>query len=290
MQRDDPYSLRPFVEKGIIYYELKMYGEAVQNFKDALRLDSDNVHALYNLGLAYEMNNQRDKALESYSLARQKNGSFTKAFERFSALEGNLADEYLISARRAYEKEEWQRCLEIVEKSMALTLPGTQKYKELKKMKTLATTRVSVGKNRQKSIRNAFSAERKKYDEVVVRGQLRYRDIDLIWTGVVFKKFEEKGETILQVMYATDSTTLVNTTDRNCFAQMYQIHCGKILPKDRRIDEDSFVEVYGRVIGTESMIEGYRYGCTEQIPVVRAFRLTLTNQTTSGPLVIEPLN
>jgi outer membrane protein assembly factor BamD (BamD/ComL family) len=52
-----------YVDRGIVAYDNKQYGEALQGFQEALRLSPDNINALYYTGLTY-------MALQQYSAAQ----------------------------------------------------------------------------------------------------------------------------------------------------------------------------------------------------------------------------
>lgn len=290
MEQADSRDPRPFIEKGIIYYELKMYGDASYYFKVANRLAPDNQHARYNEGLALEMSGDRDGAVKLYEAVVAANPAFELAARRLNGLQSGLTADWYARAQRSYERQDWRGALESIERALIMTKPESPLYLEMKKLETLARSRVTDLDSRKRDVRQAFLAEPRTYDEVYNRGQLKYRDIQLIWTGVIFRVKREGNETVLQVMYTTDANSRIDAQDPDCLGKMFQIRCGKILDRDPRINEESFVEVYGTITGVENMLDGYRYGCNRDIPRIKANKLTISSPTYSGTLVIEPLN
>ncbi len=59
-----------YVDQGILAYDAKLYGEALQAFQEALRIDPNNVNALYYLGLTRMASDQLPAAQEALERAR----------------------------------------------------------------------------------------------------------------------------------------------------------------------------------------------------------------------------
>ncbi len=47
-----------------------MYKEAIEAFKQSIRIDPDSVQAHYNLGIAYVLFYERDSAVEQYNILK----------------------------------------------------------------------------------------------------------------------------------------------------------------------------------------------------------------------------
>ncbi len=54
------------LEKGKFYFSSKKYRAAIDEFKEALRLETDNPEILYSLAVAYETNSDYILARETY--------------------------------------------------------------------------------------------------------------------------------------------------------------------------------------------------------------------------------
>jgi len=48
-----------------------MYKEAIESFKQAIRINPDDAFAHFNLGLAYFLLNDRDSAMEQYKILKK---------------------------------------------------------------------------------------------------------------------------------------------------------------------------------------------------------------------------
>jgi len=55
---------------GANYVELGMYGEAIEEYKQAIRIDPDDAKAHYRLGITYFLNNDSGSALEQYEILK----------------------------------------------------------------------------------------------------------------------------------------------------------------------------------------------------------------------------
>jgi len=65
----DSYNAESYFMIGVIYYEQEQYEKAVDNFKEAISINSDYPDAHNNLGLAYVKLKQYDKALKEFRKA-----------------------------------------------------------------------------------------------------------------------------------------------------------------------------------------------------------------------------
>ena len=55
---------------GNAYHKSGRYEEAIESYKQAIRIDPDYVYAHFNLGLAYHYSNNRNSALEQYEILK----------------------------------------------------------------------------------------------------------------------------------------------------------------------------------------------------------------------------
>lgn len=292
MERADPKSSRPAMEKGILYYELKMFPGSADQFQAAVQLDPENVHALYDEGLAREMNGESEAAVELYRAAAAKNPAFTKAGERLQALQGALSSEFYEAARRAYEKQDWTGAVAKLETALRYATPGSPEEADMRNLNALATSASGAVRQRKTDIRSSFLAKDYSYNDVYDRGMIRQAGANLIWTGLVSKVVLRGRETVIVATYTTDRKATEDSVRASgaAGAQYFQIHCGRVLAEDPRLAEDAFIEVYGKLTGSEPMIDGYKYGVSSAIPVLEARKLTLTKENASGSLVIETVN
>lgn len=97
---------------GAMYYQEKLYAEAVRAFEAALRLAPGNFEVLYNLGLAYYRNGDKERSAEVLQRAVHLNGKSADAFYHLAVVLDDLgrhdaAIEFLVRAREvAPEKPE----------------------------------------------------------------------------------------------------------------------------------------------------------------------------------------
>lgn len=292
MERDNPEGwIVPF-ERGVICYELETYQEAVTHFGLAHARAPENVQVAYCLGLACEKIGDLERAVALYDEAAKKNPAFTRAAARRGALSGSLVRGLHDEARRAFDRRDWKTAAEKATAALSHVAPGGEEEDPLRNLLTLASVRLGDEAQKRRNVRDAFLAKNHSYDDVWENGRVRYADDNVIWTGVVYRIHERAGETVLVVAFTRErgvsSDELIGTGV--CKAKFFQVHCGRLLARDPRLDEDSFVEVSGRIRGGESMIDGYRAGCTAPIPGLLAFKITATNARATGTLVMEPLN
>lgn len=291
MERDDPASFVPAFEQGVIFHELKMYAEAIERFTAARDRAPGNVHAIYNLGLAHEKHGQVARAIELYREAASRNPAFTLAAERATRLSVTYARDRFDDARRAYERGDWKNAGSAIDEALALATPGTAEASEMRNLQSLVKMRLGDLDQKSANLREAFLARNRSYDEVAESGRVRYAGEAVTWTGVVYRIHERAGRTVLVVAYTTDrgvsSDALIGTG--TCKAKFFQVHLGRKMDRDARLDEESFVEVQGRIRGPEELIDGYRLGCTAPIPGITAFKITATHPRASGTLVLGPL-
>ncbi|MCS6873310.1 MAG: tetratricopeptide repeat protein [Pyrinomonadaceae bacterium] len=66
--------------KGVVYYRLDKYQEALATLNDAVRLDPNNAEAYYYLGETYDRLNREQEALDSYRQATRLNPNFFEAW------------------------------------------------------------------------------------------------------------------------------------------------------------------------------------------------------------------
>jgi len=292
MERDNPADFRAPFEQGVITYELKMYDEAVKRFEIARERAPKNVQVLHCLALACEKAGDPERAAGLYAEAARLNPAFAQASARLADLTGSLARDLHETARRAFEKGDWRLAAEKIDAALKYAKPGSEEESAMRNLQALARVRSGDDAQRQRNIRDAFLAKHHSYDDAYDSGRVRYVGDNVIWTGVVYRIHERGGETVLVVAWTRDrgvsSDALVGTG--TCKAKFFQVHCGRVLAKDPRLAEDSFVEVSGKIRGAESMIDGYKAGCTAPIPGLTAYRLVATKEYASGTLVIEPLN
>jgi tetratricopeptide (TPR) repeat protein len=66
----DRGTAKSLFDLGVAYSELGMYGDAIESFKQAIRIKPDDAKAHYNLGLVYLILNDRGSALEQYKILK----------------------------------------------------------------------------------------------------------------------------------------------------------------------------------------------------------------------------
>jgi tetratricopeptide (TPR) repeat protein len=76
----DPKDGAAYVDRGNAYLEKKLPDRAIQDYEEALRLNSKNSIAYNNRGVAYYRKKQYDRAIEDYTRAVQLNPNYAQAF------------------------------------------------------------------------------------------------------------------------------------------------------------------------------------------------------------------
>jgi len=59
-----------FFNYGVAYADLGMHKEAIEAYKEAIRINPDDARAHYNLGVLYILLNDRSSALEEYNILK----------------------------------------------------------------------------------------------------------------------------------------------------------------------------------------------------------------------------
>ena len=99
-QTKEPDNWELFYEFGRLYFELGDYASAVANYEELIEHHQSAV-IYYNLGEAYECNNQLDKAIGSYLKALTVNEKFPFAYKKLGML--FMARNDMESAREYFE-------------------------------------------------------------------------------------------------------------------------------------------------------------------------------------------
>lgn len=98
---NSPLSVSPYL-KGLKYFSLKRYKEAIEEFNKALKTDSSNPEIYANLGLAYYKIDRYRESIESYKKALLLNPDSRYIYKRLGAL--NLIIGEYDSAIEAFQK------------------------------------------------------------------------------------------------------------------------------------------------------------------------------------------
>jgi len=77
-------------QTGVAYYELGRYSEAVESFKQAIRINPDYAEAHYNLGVAYYKLGRYSEAVEAYKQAIRINPDYAEAHYNLGVAYGVL--------------------------------------------------------------------------------------------------------------------------------------------------------------------------------------------------------
>lgn len=88
----DPVSAPLYWETGNIYYENKMYQEAIAEYRKAINKNPYHIHTLNNIGSSYYALGKHEKALKFYDFATQLNPGFIESWMNMASLKFNRGD------------------------------------------------------------------------------------------------------------------------------------------------------------------------------------------------------
>ena len=86
LEREQDLSIEELYDRGISYYDKGMIDKAIEEFKEVLELDPDDIETHYHLGNAYADKEIFDKAISIYKKVIEKNPEFIDAYLSLSTL------------------------------------------------------------------------------------------------------------------------------------------------------------------------------------------------------------
>ncbi len=86
LEREQDLSIEELYDRGISYYDKGMIDKAIEEFKEVLELDPDDIETHYNLGNAYADKEIFDEAISIYKKVIEKNPEFIDAYLSLSTL------------------------------------------------------------------------------------------------------------------------------------------------------------------------------------------------------------
>jgi tetratricopeptide (TPR) repeat protein len=102
-ETEQEISIEELAERGISYYDRGMINKAIEEFKEVLELDSEDIETHYHLGNAYADKGMFDEAISTYKKAIEKNPVFINAYLSLSMLylDMDLIDEAISLCKQA---------------------------------------------------------------------------------------------------------------------------------------------------------------------------------------------
>ena len=86
LEREQDLSIEELYDRGISYYDKGMIDKAIEEFKEVLELDPDDIETHYHLGNAYADKEMFDEAISIYKKVIEKNPEFIDAYLSISTL------------------------------------------------------------------------------------------------------------------------------------------------------------------------------------------------------------
>ena len=86
LEREQDLSIEELYDRGISYYDKGMIDKAIEEFKEVLELDPDDIETHYHLGNAYADKEMFDEAISIYKKVIEKNPEFIDAYLSLSTL------------------------------------------------------------------------------------------------------------------------------------------------------------------------------------------------------------
>ena len=86
LEREQELSIEELYDRGISYYDKGMIDKAIEEFKEVLELDPDDIETHYHLGNAYADKEIFDEAISIYKKVIEKNPEFIDAYLSLSTL------------------------------------------------------------------------------------------------------------------------------------------------------------------------------------------------------------
>ncbi len=86
LEREQDLSIEELYDRGISYYDKGMIDKAIEEFKEVLELDPDDIETHYHLGNAYADKEIFDEAISIYKKVIEKNPEFIDAYLSLSTL------------------------------------------------------------------------------------------------------------------------------------------------------------------------------------------------------------
>ena len=86
LEREQELSIEELYDRGISYYDKGMIDKAIEEFKEVLELDPDDIETHYHLGNAYADKEMFDEAISIYKKVIEKNPEFIDAYSSLSTL------------------------------------------------------------------------------------------------------------------------------------------------------------------------------------------------------------
>ncbi len=86
LEREQDLSIEDLYDRGISYYDKGMIDKAIEEFKEVLELDPDDIETHYHLGNAYADKEMFDEAISIYKKVIEKNPEFIDAYLSLSTL------------------------------------------------------------------------------------------------------------------------------------------------------------------------------------------------------------
>jgi tetratricopeptide (TPR) repeat protein len=103
LETEQELSIEELYDRGISYYDKGMIDKAIEEFKEVLELDPDDVETHYNLGNAYADKGMSDEAISIYKKTIEKNPEFIDAYLSLGTLylDIDLIDEAISLCKQA---------------------------------------------------------------------------------------------------------------------------------------------------------------------------------------------
>ncbi len=86
LETEQELSIEELYDRGISYYDKGMIDKAIEEFKEVLELDPEDIETHYHLGNAYADKEMFDEAISIYKKATEKNPEFIDAYLSLSTL------------------------------------------------------------------------------------------------------------------------------------------------------------------------------------------------------------
>jgi len=86
--KDQKQKVEKLIELGKFYFLNEKYDEAINKFKEAVKIDENNAEIYYNLGIVYESKNLPEEASQMYTKTLELNPSHKLASKHLEKIVG----------------------------------------------------------------------------------------------------------------------------------------------------------------------------------------------------------
>ncbi len=273
---------------GLIHFRTRNFDPAAASFQRAVAISPSLIKAYFALGEVYEETNRYEDAVFQFKKCLSLDPNLKAAQERLQYLSNRLSYNYFSRGSFYYQQGDYEKAEALLGLSRQYgTLTDVQK-KSADDM--IESARYWIGKKRAEQ---EISSQRKDISEQsyinknitvedVVTNPVTFVGQPVHWSGDVAFSDSKKGKS----RFFVNSNGKVDPKSNMDFT--FGVVFPKPLPNDPRVSEYSSLEIKGKIVGVEKVLNTYSSVLSSRRqPIVEATEATFSRDSYEQPLTIR---